>query len=350
MKLTTAFPGGNLRAVYGLGDRIAVAPELRSTQTDWFYWAFGVEGAAGRTLTFDFSPKKWLGPFGPAVSRDLRHWEWLCSGTPASFTYTFPDDAPVYFAHDLLYPVSRIGELASELGLPAQTLCTSERGRAIPFFRFGEGARSIVLTARHHACESSGSYVLEGVLRELYAAPIPGYEVFCVPAVDYDGAADGDQGKNRFPHDHNRDYLPEPLYPGVRGVKDYLTSHRVAYAFDFHSPWHYGGENDYVNIVRREKIPAAHYERFAALFESSLVPGAMPFWAKDFIPPDTGWNSGDSTRIAFGGFAQSLPAIELAFTLETPYFGTADAPASQESLVLLGRSFARALRRYIEEA
>jgi murein tripeptide amidase MpaA len=32
-------------------------------------------------------------------------------------------------------------------------------------------------------------------------------DFFIVPPVDKDGVEDGDQGKNRKPYDHNRDYL-----------------------------------------------------------------------------------------------------------------------------------------------
>ena len=40
---------------------------------------------------------------------------------------------------------------------------------------------------------------------------------------------------------------------------------------------------------------------------------------------------------------------EVAFTLETAYFGTPDNIFSQEKAVELGRCFARALARYINE-
>ena len=72
-----------------------------------------------------------------------------------------------------------------------------------------EGYKKVLLTSRHHACESTGSYVLEGVIKALCENPIEGYEFFVVPMTDFDGVCDGDQGKNRIPHDHNRDYDPD---------------------------------------------------------------------------------------------------------------------------------------------
>lgn len=47
--------------------------------------------------------------------------------------------------------------------------------------RFGDGNRSIILTARHHACESTGSYVLEGVLDDLIDNPIEGFKYYACP-------------------------------------------------------------------------------------------------------------------------------------------------------------------------
>ena len=67
----------------------------------------------------------------------------------------------------------------------------------MPYVTFGEGERTLLLTARHHACESTGSYVLEGVLDTLLREPIPNTRVICVPFVDYDGVIDGDQGPEK---------------------------------------------------------------------------------------------------------------------------------------------------------
>ena len=72
--------------------------------------------------------------------------------------------------------------------------------------------RYLVLTARHHACESMASHVLEGILSGVLADDDcgrrwrEGWQVVAAPFMDKDGVEDGDQGKNRRPHDHNRDY------------------------------------------------------------------------------------------------------------------------------------------------
>ncbi len=349
MPVVTDFPGGNLRILKREGDTCFVENELRDTQGEWFYWAFAVEGEAGHTLTFDFGDKSVIGPYGPAVSRDGVHFSWLCAGTSVGFSYPFRDDGRVYFAHDLLYQTARFDALAQELGLLPETLCMSERGRSIPVVHFGEGGCSILLTARHHACESTGSYVLEGVLRRLAQEPIPGYRVTAVPFVDFDGVMDGDQGKNRRPHDHNRDYLTHPLYASVQALQELIYRERPRYILDFHAPGHSGYENDYAFIVRKGTDSLPLQRRFGELLEASLVPGSFPYVTKRDLAPNTGWNQDKTLKSALSGFAARTHFVRLMVTLETSYFGLPDAPATQDSLMRLGISAAEALRRLIAE-
>ena len=209
--------------------------------------------------------------------------------------------------------------------------------------------RSFVLTARHHACESTGSYVLEGVLEELLREPIEGFGIFCVPFVDYDGVVDGDQGKNRFPHDHNRDYQPEEkaIYPSVAEIRRYVLEHPVVLGFDFHSPYHCGGVGDKCFIVQKRKEELPLLNRFGELLEACMTSEAFPYAHENDYPPDFGWNK--STTPTFASFVLEQPSSKLAFTLETAYFGTREYAFTQERGVETGRCFARALRQYVRE-
>ncbi len=155
------------------------------------------------------------------------------------------------------------------------------QGSPVPYITLGEGSKSVILTARHHACESTGNYVLEGMLEELLRHPLPDTTVFCVPFVDYDGVIRGDQGKSREPHDHNRD--------------------------------------------------------------SPFDGGFLAYHAKNDYPPDTDWNQYGPQ---FGCYMSERPENELAFTLETTYFGTPDNKVSEDRMLALGRCFARAVSAY----
>ena len=171
---------------------------------------------------------------------------------------------------DIALLLGTVPKIAKERALAIGELCKSRKGRSVPSLSLGEGETSILLTARHHACESTGSYVLEGVLRELIESPLEGARILCVPFVDYDGVLDGDQGKDRLPHDHNRDYLASPLYPEVRKILEYADRHGCHYGFDFHSPWHRGGENDNVFIVRNRVEKQDRFDRFSEELQRAL--------------------------------------------------------------------------------
>ena len=100
-RIDAAFPGGNI-IVDGIeGDTAFLRPDLRDTQGDWFYWAFRVRGAAGRTLTFTFASDRFSAR-GPAVSADGgKTWRWLGRAVVQNrtFRHTFgPGDEDVRFS------------------------------------------------------------------------------------------------------------------------------------------------------------------------------------------------------------------------------------------------------------
>lgn len=351
--ISTDFPGGNAVIQKIEGNTIYLDSDLRDTTEDWFYWAICVSGAEGQTLTFDFGESVRVGYYGPAVSHDLKHWEWLNKdSTYTKFTYTFAEnEEKVYFAHDMVYSEKMFLEFAEKNGLQVQTLCESRKGRAIPFVSFGEGKRSIVLTARHHACESTGSYVLEGVLEALAKNPLEDISVFCVPFVDFDGVVDGDQGKSRAPYDHNRDYVPEKpaLYSSVREIREYIDKHHVVLGFDFHSPCHFGGESDNVYFVRKSIEKEANMIRFAELLDACLTPSALTHHIEKDIPPNGGWGGWNKVGTpTFSTYAMRKKENKFACTLETCYFGKSDNIFTQERAKELGRCFAKAIHQYLQ--
>lgn len=346
MKIHQNFTGGNIRVTSIQENHIYLENELRDTQGDWFYWAFCVEGAEGQTLTFHFGHTR-LGYFGPAISHDLTEWHWLGTTTENEFTYTFTqNEHKVYFAHSMLYHPARFLALAKRLEVPVQTLCQSQKGRAVPYVTIGDGEMHILLTARHHACESTGSYVLEGVLTELAAHPIPGATIFCVPFVDYDGVVDGDQGKGRAPHDHNRDYDPNTpaIYPTTAAIRAYADANGCHFGFDFHSPWHLGGVNDHAFIVQNSFEKLNRLNAFGECLEESIAPDAFPYAHANDFPFGKDWNQGGAT---FAAYMMAKPENKVAFTLETAYFGTHACPTTAQNLLALGTSFAHALKSYI---
>ena len=340
------FIGGNILVKEISGDTVWLENELRDTEGDWFYWAFCVEGANGRTLTFKMQNNR-LGYWGPAVSHDLEGWSWLDSCTEDSFTYCFGEhESKVYFAHHMLYHPKRFYSLCNSLNLKVEEHCKSRKGRSVPCLNIGNGKKSIIFTARHHACESTGNYVLEGVINELLHNPLKDARILVVPFVDYDGVIDGDQGKSRAPHDHNRDYIDDPIYPEVRSICNHMEEYCCHYGFDLHSPWHKGGTNDKIFIVRNLKEKEEDFNLFSSLFESEFTENSMKYSKENDYPPCTNWNQPSSS---FGYTTNTRPDCMLAFTLESAYFGTCDNKVSGERLVELGKCFARAIKKFVEQ-
>ena len=352
MTIDTRFPGGNLTVLGEDEGGFTVEREMRDSTGDWFYWAFRIRGAAGKTLTFRFPSKNRVGYHGAAISTDLSEWRWpggkFASDAGEGFTYTFaPDENEVYLAHDMLYPASRLARLTALPGMRLEELCISRRGRSVPLLRLGEGSRKILLTARHHACESTGSYVLEGVLSAFAEKPLPDTEIICVPFVDYDGVCDGDQGKNRAPHDHNRDYAPESpsVHPSCRAIRSLAEREPLMLAFDFHSPYHLGGRHDKVFFVHGNHAVSPKITEFGKLLEKHLTPEAMPYSTENDILPGVEWNSEKSTTCA--RYLLKKTTVRLAVTLETTYFGEPSQRVTQPRLTALGASFARAIEAYV---
>ncbi len=64
----------------------------------------------------------------------------------------------------------------------------------------GDPTYRVLITCRHHACESTASYVVEGMMAALLAETEAGEwfrentEVLVIPSMDKDGVEDGDQG------------------------------------------------------------------------------------------------------------------------------------------------------------
>ena len=255
-------PAGNVVVEEIAGDTVRVRPDLRDTEGDWFYWAFRVAGAAGRTLTFRFGGAYGghvVGVRGPMVSTDRgRTWAYAAPGsfTSSSFTYTFaPDAGEVWFSECHPYHPADweafLARHAAARGVAFETgvLCTTRRGRPVEKARFGCLAgtpkHTVLLTSRHHASETVATFALEGFLEAVLAEDDLGawlrgnVEVLAVPFMDKDGVVDGDQGKNRRPHDHNRDYTAF-VHPETKAMVAWIrerTDNRLDVWLDLHCPW-----------------------------------------------------------------------------------------------------------------
>ncbi len=344
MNINTQYPGGNLKVLSVDNDVVHIAPDLRDTSIDWFYWSFCVEGAQGKTIRFDFDGHCRLGYWGPAVSYDNENWHWLGkSGNRDGtfFDYTFaPNEDKVYFCHHMSYQVKRFLDFAKRERLNMSLLCISEKGSEIPLVRIGSDGPVVLLTSRHHCCESTGTYLMEGILREFAHDPPKGFQIVAIPFVDYDGVLAGDPGKERLPHDHNRDYIDQPIYSSIRAIKDLSKREKIIVALDLHSPGHRTHEHDHCYILRSPLNCNPQREIFSRLLEAETRADtrAFPFW-HNFM-----FKSAKSIPGTFGYYFGSCTDVQLSMTIETTYAGHYGCAVSQENLLELGACISRVLR------
>jgi len=369
--IDTNFPGGNALVDEIVGDTVRLHPDLRDTQGNWFYWSFRVRGAAGRALTFQFTAQDPVGVRGPAVSLDEgRTWRWL--GNPAgskdTFQYVFPSDAAsVRFSLGMNYVDDDwrrfCGQIAGNAAVREDVLCRSRKGRDVPRLYVGNLAGAprhrFFVTARHHCCEMMASYALEGLVAGMLEDDETGrwyrscVEAVFLPFMDRDGVEDGDQGKNRQPRDHNRDYAGVGIYPETRAVREFAprwSQGGPLVAIDLHCPWIRGSYNEQLYQVGREN-PAiwAEQQRFGAALER-VACGPLPYRLTDDLPFGKDWNvatgytDGMSSSVWFG----TLPNIRLATAFELPYANCSGQEVNAASARAFGRDLAEALRQYLQ--
>ncbi|HQH51657.1 MAG TPA: peptidase M14 [Candidatus Hydrogenedentes bacterium] len=367
-----AYPGGNILVESVEGDVVRLHPDLRDTTTWWFYWNFRVRGAAGRTLTFAFSGQNPIGVRGPAVSADSgKTWAWLGADTvkEGSFSYTFaPDAAERRFAFAYPYLEADLRRFLHEHKghgrIETGELCTSARGRRVEWLQVGvrkaDARHRVALFCRHHACETMANFVLEGVLEAAVGDTSHGRwlrrnaVMLAVPFMDKDGVEQGDQGKNRAPHDHNRDYIERSIYPEVQAIRAYAPTWAggsLAVGLDLHCPWIRGGagapgDNEQVFFVGGPDHEAwARAQVLAAMLES-VQRGPIVYSPRYDMPHGVGWNTGT------GNCAQWLAGLAggpAAATIEIPYANAGGTPVTPETARLFGHDLARALHRYLQE-
>lgn len=363
-------PAGNIELERMSADTVYVHQELRDTKGDWFYWAFRVKGAQGRTLTFVFTESVAVGARGPVVSLDKgRNYAYAAEegATRHSFTYTFPAKArEVWFYECIPYMPERWESFVRSHrreGVVPSVLCRSRGGRDVPMCRFGrtdgQARYKVVLSARHHCSESVADYVIEGAAASFLGDDALGewlranMELIVVPFVDYDGVVAGDQGKNRDPHDHNRDYT-EFLYPETAALAALMSEENPQIFVDVHCPWLYGGCNEYIYTPWKDEstLPDPEAEhRFSQLLEQ-LQEGGLRYKASDDMPFGVSWNTGANYAQGYSSIAWAagnVPSLCVCRSLEVPFANANGAVVTREALLSFGHGLAATFRALLEE-
>ena len=378
------FPGGNIIVVSIRNDSILLKQDLRDSDINWFYWSFRVKGAAGRTLHFEFTNGTVIASRGPAISVDDGiTWKWLgdLDFSETKFQYSFaPDENEVYFGMGMNYTEKSfkrfLANYEHHANLKIETLCLTKKGRNVELLRIFNHTPDfkIVFTARHHCGEMMANYVLEGIIDVALSDTEDGRwlrnhcDFFIIPFVDKDGVEDGDQGKNRRPHDHYLDYN-QRIYTEIQAITNQIPKWldgKPVFFLDMHCPWVRGGsdgnkpengtseyfyfvglnpEHDTANIA--EKL-----NRFGNVLET-VKKGAIPYQTSFNLLYGTSWNT-SATHVKTpcqqspGGWAATLPNVVFSSHFELPFANASGVTVDINSARELGHDLASAIRVYLE--
>lgn len=358
------FPGGNLLVDSIAAGVLTVRQDQRDTPLFWFYWAFRLVGAPGRRIEVRFTGGAVVGVRGPAISLDDgATWTWLSAQVVPrgdSFTCVLPADGrPVRFAMGIPHQLGDWERFAAgQPRLRRRTLCTTPRGRPVEWVGIGIASAPVVLlvTARHHSCEAMAGYVLEGLLSCILADPTWNglAEIAAIPFVDAEGVEDGDQGKGRAPHDHNRDYGDPSIYPEVRAIRAWfpaLVGQRRAVVVDLHCPYISGDNNCTIfQVGAAEPGIWEQQQRLATILER-IRRGPLPYRATDSVPWGTRWNTSSGYRdgVSLRTWAAQQPQVDFATTIEIPYADADGIAVDPTSARAFGTDLANALGVMLRE-
>lgn len=359
-RLTTRYPGGSAANLRHAGEVVRFRA-VRHESVFVMWWDFALRGDGGPVRCVWEQTQDVLGwPQLPAAvpvyygpdgcwrrvdPRTCRH-----DADAHEFHFTVPT-APglTRVAYCYPYGLDRVDALFAELaalpGVQVRELARSELGRPFRLLEFGEGPRHVWLTARHHAGEVQGTYVMEGLLRAALRSPRlrRAVTVHAAPVLDLDGVGEGWYGKDRGPRDFNRDYCARPCRPEVAALMRAAEAVGAAdVMLDLHGP----APGDPTFLVPRSES-ALTPEQWRETWEfgrclEALAPRRCPCRVVDWSPSSLNWSGAMMGQTASGWFGERFGG--LAATLEATYHRSHDERlVTERDWLALGKSLARAL-------
>ena len=370
IEISSDFPGGNVVVYKIYADTVWLKPDLSFTETNWFYWYFKVTGISGKTITFRFEQDNVFAKYGPAYSiNNDNTWKWYGENRVInnSFSYSFSEQDTVAF-FSLAFPYTEkdlykfISTLNNKELLKIDTLCFTPQNRVvekitIPAYK-NKPKSKILITARHHACEMMASYVVEGIIDCILNDRNLEYlkenmKVIVIPFMDKDGVENGEQGKNRVPRDHNRDYDDNSIHSSVVALKKFVSERnddKLKFALDIHCP---GLRGDYGNMIYLAGSSNKEIEKNQIIFSELLEKnssGELKCFHKAFIPYGTSWNIAQNyiRGMSFGQWTSSLKGISFSGAIEIPYANVSGAMVTKDNARVFGRSVALTINEFFK--
>jgi Zinc carboxypeptidase len=364
--IDSTIPGGNIIVKNVNEFDVILSKDMRDTSGKWFYWEFKAIFHKPGIYTFIFDDESGISSRGPALSYDDGlTWQWMNKDNYDNNKNIFRYHHKANRINTVIFCLS-MNYLDKNLEVFVQkhlsnpkfsccTLCKSPKGRNVELLKISnpnvKAKKKLFLSSRHHCCEMTANYVMEGILEEALNNHIfqNMFEVWAIPFVDKDGVEDGDQGKNRIPHDHARDYGSQAIYPEVKGIMELIQHEKMDIVIDIHCPGLRNNHNELIYFVGpKSKCMEKKIFRLAEIIEKESS-GIIPFSASDIIRFGTGWNTGiNYTRgKPLAQWAMELEYVKLATSIEIPYANSHDFTFTDSSWRTFGHLMARSLLKYM---
>jgi len=367
LNISSDFPAGNIKVLQNTGNFVKLDSDLHDNLSHWFYWCFQATASQAGKYTFQFINSPSLCSLGPAISYDEgQSWEWLTAENidveNETFIFNFSEaNQKVMFSIAPSYLESNwrlfVEQYKNDKKFNVSTLENlSRQGRQVELAKISNKQKQsdkkyVMLTARHHCCEMTADYVLEGILA--YALSHPSFmdkiDLLAVPFIDKDGVENGDQGKNRPPHDHARDYNDRPIYPEIESIKSLIMEFEPEIIIDLHCPHVRNGESETVFLPGKPQI---ELQKMMDLFSEIMQENAtddIPYSKGNNVPFGTAWNTnanymqGNSLAL----WASNLIWKPMAFTIEIPYSVLNHKELNPERARRIGRMIAKSIEHFI---
>ncbi len=371
IKVSSDFPGGNIIVNKISGDTVWLEPDLSFTEGKWFYWYFKISNISGKRISFKFSDNNLFAKYGPAYSiNNDKTWKWYGENRVEnnSFSFSFSEqDTIAYYSVAFPYTEKDLYEFLSNLNnkelLKIDTLCFSPEKRIIEKIvilpLINTPIIKVLITARHHACEMMANYVVEGIIESILNERDLKYlrenvEFFIIPFMDKDGVENGEQGKNRIPRDHNRDYINKSIHNStatLRAVVPIWSEGKLEIALDIHCPWIKGKGNEFIYLVGNSDSTIEKKQIvFSKLLEKNSI-GEIKLYHNDFLPFGVDWNTGNnySKGMSFSKWASTIKGISMASTIEFPYSNVWGIQVSKDGARIFGKAIAYSIKNFLLE-
>ena len=159
---------------------------------------------------------------------------------------------------------------------------------------------------------------------------------------------DGDQGKWRLPHDHNRDYT-DFIYPETAALASLLSEMQADVFLDFHNPKLYSYDDNFIYTPIPE-FPAPKEAVFSRLMEK-YQEGGLNYKTSDDLPFGVSWHTAKNYTDGLNSnqwAVKNIKGILVARSIEIPFAYANGAQVYPGKMRQFGHGVARALKALAE--